>query len=435
MLEYLYRSSKTGRKKAEKILSSLYGRNRVEENINRYVRAVEEFRKLFPDREVELFSSPGRTEIAGNHTDHNGGAVLAASIDLDSVCAAAKNSSRIVTVFSEGFSDPFQVDLNDLDKRDAEEGTTGALIRGTASRFREIGYEIGGFEGFITSTVPIGSGLSSSASIEVLLGSVFNYLYNNGEMDPLEIARIGQYAENRYFGKPCGLMDQIACSVGGVVMIDFADSTLPLIERVHFSFRDYDYAMLIVDTGSGHSDLTDDYALVTEEMRSVAGAFGQKIMREVAFGDFRKNIGKLRLELSDRAILRAYHFLSENERVFAQRKALEKRDIGTFLDLVQQSGDSSAKWLQNSFSVKEPGEQGIALACAVSEDFFRGKQRGAFRVHGGGFAGTIQVFINRHYVAQYNAIMEEVFGEGSVTELQVRSAGAVRLKALFDSEE
>jgi galactokinase len=434
MLNFLDRKNEAEMKRAEKVLGTLYGVERINENIERYRHTVADFRKLFTGGEIDLFSSPGRTEILGNHTDHNGGLVLSASIDLDSICAAAKTSEQRIRVFSEGFSAPFQVDIDDLDKRDSEEGTTEALIRGIAAGFKERGYAVGGFNGFITSKVPIGSGLSSSASIEVLLATILSIFYNNGSIEPLEIARIGQYAENCYFNKPCGLMDQISCAVGGVVMIDFKDFARPVIKRIQFDFCDLEYVMLVVDTGPGHADLTDDYASVTEEMGSVAKLLGRAIMREVPFDDFRGNIMRLRSKLSDRAVLRAYHFLSENERVLAGKEALEKSDIDAFLDLVQRSGDSSAKWLQNSFSVNDSRTQGITVACALSEDFFKRRRRGAFRVHGGGFAGTIQVFIHRKDVKQYIQVMEEVFGKDSVTVLKIRPRGTVWVNSILESD-
>ena len=275
-----------------------------------------------------------------------------------------------------------------------------------------------------------GLGLSSSASIEVLIATVLNHLYNNGEIGALDIARSGQYAENRYFNKPCGLMDQLVSAVGGVVQIDFADLESPVVRRVDFDFSNTDYTVLVVQTGSGHADLTPDYTAVTREMRRVAASFGASVMRGVDISDLWREVGSLRKELPDRAILRAYHFIRENERVREQREALENGDMDRFLDLVIESGNSSQRWLQNSFSVRDPGSQGVTLALALTEEFFRHRKKGACRVHGGGFAGTIQVFAHKDDVCDYIDRIQSVFGEGSVTVLYIRPQGAVRIGSL-----
>jgi len=424
------------------LFTSLYGNGRVEANIERYRKALEAHRRLFslPKgsrrdgslRDGGFFSAPGRIEIGGNHTDHNGGLVLAASVGIDAVCRASKNDEGMIRIFSEGFSDVFSVSLDDLGKREEEEGTTAAIIRGIASRFKELGYAVGGWDGYITSDVPVGSGLSSSASIEVVVADVLNHLYNNSEIGPVEIARAGQYAENTYFNKPCGLMDQIASAVGGVVQIDFADAENPVVRRVDFSFRDSDYAVLVVQTGCCHADLTPDYAAVPEEMRQVAGELGHSVMRGVELEELLGQVKKLRSNVSDRAILRAYHFIRENERVTEQRAALENKDLDRFLDLVTESGNSSQRWLQNSFSVREPGSQGVTLALALTEDFFRKRRKGAYRVHGGGFAGTILVFAHKEDVGDYIKQMEKIFGEGAVRMLFIRPVGAVCLGDFFE---
>ena len=423
---------------AVELFISLYGKGRVEANIERYRKAREAHRRLFslkagsPLGDGEFFSAPGRIEIGGNHTDHNSGLVLAASVGIDTLCRASRNDEGMIRIFSEGFSDTFSVSLDELEKRDEEEGTTTAIIRGIASRFKELGYAIGGWNGYITSDVPVGSGLSSSASIEVVVADVLNHLYNNSEIGPVEIARAGQYAENTYFNKPCGLMDQITSAVGGVVQIDFADAGHPVVRRVDFSFRDSDYAVLVVQTGSCHADLTPDYAAVPDEMRQAAEELGHTVMREVELEELLGQVKRLRSNVSDRAILRAYHFIRENRRVSEQRAALENKDMDRFLDLVIESGNSSQRWLQNSFSVQEPGSQGITLALALTEDFFRQRRKGAYRVHGGGFAGTILVIARKEDVGEYIDTMEEVFGTGAVRTLHIRSLGAVRIGSLHE---
>lgn len=414
------------------LFSSLYGKRRVEANIERYRKALEAHRRLFSLKEGEFFSAPGRIEVGGNHTDHNSGLVLAASVGIDALCRASRNDEGMIRIFSEGFSDALSVSLDGLGKREEEEGTTAAIIRGIASRFKELGYAVGGWDGYITSDVPVGSGLSSSASIEVVVADVLNHLYNNSEIGPVEIAKAGQYAENTYFNKPCGLMDQVASAVGGVVQIDFADAENPVVRRVDFSFRDSDYAVLVVQTGSCHADLTPDYAAVPEEMRQVAGELGHLVMREVELEELLGQVKKLRSNVSDRAILRAYHFIRENERVTEERAALENKDLDRFLDLVTESGNSSQRWLQNSFSVREPGSQGVTLALALTEDFFRKRRKGAYRVHGGGFAGTILVFAHKEDVGDYIKQMEKIFGEGAVRMLFIRPIGAVCLGDLFE---
>ncbi len=424
------------RKKLERLFFSLYGIDEklIIESLSRYQKIVTHYRKLFPEGTIQLFSTPGRTEIGGNHTDHNGGRVLAASVHLDSICAASKTDNGKITIYSEGFSHPFNVTIQDLAPKRNEEGTTAALIRGIMARFMELGYEIGGYNAYISSNVGIGSGLSSSASIEVLLGTILNTFYNDGRIGGLKLAQIGQYAENIYFKKPCGLMDQVVCAFGGVVSIDFADFEDPIVKQVEFNFSDLDYCLLVVNTGSGHEDLTEDYKAVTDEMRMVAAAFGSNRCREISIDDLEKNMGRLRSQVSDRAILRAYHFLTENERVRREVEALEKGDFNTFLDIVSESGNSSSKWLQNSFSTKNPLKQGISLALAITESFLRGRKRGAYRVHGGGFAGTIQVFIHRDYIVEYIELMERVFGRGSVTELLIRPYGTIHLNMLLNDD-
>jgi len=418
--------------KIEGLFSVLYGNNPEEINrqISRYNRLIEQHHDIFSSKELELFSTPGRTELGGNHTDHNGGIVLAGAVQLDTIAAVSRTDNKRISVYSDGFAEPFIIYLDDRGPRQKEQGTTSALIRGTADRLRMSGYDAGGFNACIHSTVGIGSGLSSSASIEMLFNTIQNHLYNNGEVPVLEMAKIAQYSENEYFGKPCGLMDQIVCQTGSVVTIDFQDFSNPAVKKIPFDFSRFGYSVLVVDTGSNHANLTEDYAQVTRDMRDVARVFGRGVLRELDFTTMMQNIGDLRKKVSDRALLRAYHFYSENERVKRQIEALEKEDMGRFLELVMESGSSSARWLQNTFSTRMPDMQGLTLALAVSEHFFKGGVKGACRVHGGGFAGTIQVFLPEKKLAEYTRMIEGVIGRGSVTRLEIRSHGSIHVQSL-----
>jgi galactokinase len=384
---------------------------------------AEEYHRRFGEADLRMFSAPGRTEIGGNHTDHNHGIVLAAAIDLDSIAVAAPSSDQRITVHSEGYGAPFVVGLEDLSAVPAEQGTTAALIRGIAARFVQLGHAIGGFQACIAGDVPVGSGLSSSASIEVLLGTILNALFNESGIAAQEIAIIGQHAENVYFGKPCGLMDQIASAVGGIVKIDFAEPKSPRVEKVDFDFAAAGYNLLVIDTGGSHADLTEDYAAIPREMRRVAAQFGREVCREISEPELFSRIAELRAGAGDRAILRALHFLQENRRVDLQVEALQQKDIKGFLRLIEESGNSSFRWLQNCVSNRAVAEQGIPLALALAEGF-TGKGEGACRVHGGGFAGTILVFLPQARVDEFRAFMESVFGSGCVKILRVRSQGS-----------
>lgn len=409
------------------LFSKLYGKEaeKVGKQIVRYEQLVHNYHEHFPDGELRMFSTPGRTEIGGNHTDHNHGRVLAASIDLDSIGAIAGINDPWVTIYSEGYPNPFRVCLDDLSPQKEEQGTTSALIRGIAARLTELGYTIGGFNGTITSDVLVGSGLSSSASIEVLIGTIFNVLYNEGHITPEVIAKIGQYAENTYFGKPCGLMDQLTCAVGGIVSIDFEDPQKPVLQKVDFDFATQDFKLLVVDTGGNHADLTEDYASVPREMKSVARALGGNVLREIEFHTMIDRIHELRSRAGDRAVLRAMHFFDDNQRVLDQVEALKRGDFDRFLVLVNASGNSSFKWLQNCYSTKNPAGQGVSLALALTEDYLQRIGRGGCRVHGGGFAGTIQVFLHDDHLNEYVRLMDGVFGEGSVRVLTVRPVGSI----------
>ena len=414
------------------ILEKLYGKEEdvINRQIIRYNNLFEAFNRHFTNNNVYLFSTPGRTEISGNHTDHNLGQVIAASIDLDSLAIVAKNDSHIVTLYSEGYEQPFIIDLNQLSKIDEEEGTTNSLIKGIASRFVKLGYNIGGFSGVLSSDVLPGSGLSSSASIEVLIGNIFNSLFNNGDINNEEIAKIGQYAENIYFGKPCGLMDQMACAIGGIIAIDFKKPDNPKVEKIEFKFEEQGYKLLIVDTGGNHEDLTEDYSSIPKEMKSVAKILTKDVCREFDYQTFFDNISPLSTKVGDRAILRVFHFLQENERVVKQTNFLKKDDFQNFLKLVNNSGDSSFKWLQNIYSIKNPKEQSVTLALALTEKYIKDHDEGACRIHGGGFAGTIQVYLPNNIIHEYKKIICGIYGESSVKVLSIRNIGSVCLNDL-----
>ncbi|HIS05903.1 MAG TPA: galactokinase [Candidatus Fimenecus stercoravium] len=397
----------------------------VQEQRARYAALAETFASLYnADRDVRLFSAPGRTEVGGNHTDHNHGRVLAAGINLDAAAAAAKNDENIVRVKSAGY-DMDVVDLADLSVHEDERGHSPALVRGMCQGFLNHGYKIGGFDAATVSQVLSGSGLSSSAAYEVLVGVMLNALYNDGAADAVTIAKIAQYAENEYFGKPCGLMDQTACAVGSFVTIDFADPKNPAIEEVKFDFAACSHALCIVDTKGSHSDLTDEYAYIREEMESVAQCFGKTVLREVPEADFYAALPSLRKKVGDRAILRAMHFYADNARVLKEVAALRAGDFESFKQYIRESGFSSFMYNQNVFSVKKPQEQPVALALAVSQQVLEG--RGAWRVHGGGFAGTIQAFVPLDLLDAYKSAMESVFGAGTCYVLSIRPVGGVEI--------
>jgi galactokinase len=388
----------------------------------RYIGLLESFKNFSDSSDPVFFSSPGRTEIGGNHTDHNYGRVLAGAVNLDNVAIAAKNNSGNIRIESEGYQG-FTVDLSDLRPVIKEQHTSAALVRGIASRMKELGYNTGGFDAIIDGRVPKGSGLSSSASFEVLIGAILSYLYNDGKVDPVQNAIIGQYAENKYFGKPCGLMDQTACACGGLITIDFEDPSNPEVRKINFDFMSTGYVLVITDTGGSHDNLTHEYASVYNEMKGVAEFLGSRVQRQVTLERVVESIPLLRESTGDRAILRAFHFHGDNQRVVMQVEALENNDFKTFLDLVIESGHSSFMFNQNVYNVGNVHEQGVALALALSEMVLRGQ--GAWRVHGGGFAGTIQAFVPNSLIERYVSTMEHAFGKGSCHKLFIRQKGAV----------
>lgn len=416
----------------QNVFKKLYGNDQEElqHQSNRYIQLLENFNKKFSGEDIQFFSAPGRTEIGGNHTDHNAGIVLAGSVNLDSIAAATKTDNDVVTIYSDGFPDPFIVNVNDVKTSKVEEGTTTALIRGIIARFQQLNYSVNGFNAYITSNVLVGSGLSSSASIEVLIGNILNSFYNDGKISAETIAKIGQYAENVYFNKPCGLMDQMTCSVGGIISIDFEDAQKPLVRKVNFDFDNQNYSILVVDTGGSHADLTEDYASIPAEMKSVARILGARVGRDITQQGVYDNIKMLRQKAGDRAVLRILHFFADNQRVLEQVEALENNDFNNFLRLVKESGNSSNKWLQNSYSIKNPTEQSVNIALALTENYLRKIKSGACRVHGGGFAGTIQVFLPNEFIDNYIKLMQGIFGKFSVLVLNIRPYGSLNLNSL-----
>ena len=392
---------------------------------DRYANAVSAFKKAFEDKEPEaVFSAPGRTEVGGNHTDHQHGEVLAASINKDAIAMTAIRDDNKVNILAEGFG-MTNIEISDLELREDEKVSTPALIRGVLKGLKDNGYKLGGFDAYITSDVLIGAGLSSSAAFETLIGTIVSGLYNNMEIDPIAIAKIGQFAENTYFGKPCGLMDQMACSVGNLVHIDFEDPSNPVVDKVLFDFSKTDYVLCITDTKGSHADLTDEYAAVPSEMKKIASLLGHDVLRTITLDDIIGNIDMLRKEAGDRAVLRAIHFVNETCRAKAEAEALNNNDIDAFLKLVKQSGDSSFKYLQNVYSNKDVTVQNVSLALAISDSVLGSDE--ASRVHGGGFAGTIQAFVKKEHARMYQETMDKVFGKGSCEILSIRKYGGIKV--------
>jgi len=369
------------------------------------------------------FSAPGRTEIGGNHTDHQHGCVLAAAVNLEVTASVTFINENIIRVLSEGYP-PVEVSLNDLSVHDAERNTTASLVRGVAAAFVQRGCSLSGFEAKVSSTVLPGSGLSSSAAFEVLLGTILNELFFAKALSPAEIAIIGQWAENVYFGKPCGLMDQMASAVGGMVYIDFADPNHPLVEKLNFDFSSADHALCILDSGASHADLTDDYAAIPQELSRISRYFGQSVLRQVPEERFWAELPRLRDLAGDRAVLRAIHFYEENRRASQEAQALREGDFDRFLALVRQSGQSSWMYLQNVIPVGAVAHQEMGVALALCHRLLG--DRGAFRVHGGGFAGTVQAFVPTDLLSQFHAETEAVLGPGSCHVLSIRSEGGTR---------
>ncbi|MDX2196303.1 MAG: galactokinase family protein [Cytophagales bacterium] len=408
------------------IFQNLYGTQQVLPQRQRYLQLIHLFENMFAvQNKAAFYSTPGRTEIGGNHTDHNAGRVLAAAVSLDMVALAEPTNNGIIHIISEGY-DAIIININDLSKNDNEKFTSTSIIRGICSRFIQLGYKIGGFNAVLSGQVPKGSGLSSSAAFEVLIVSVLNDMYNSNEIDPVTAAKISQYAENEYFGKPCGLMDQTTCSVGGMVAIDFKDFNNPVVKKMQSNLTQSGYSLVIVNTGGNHADLNDDYIALEHEMKSVASYFDKNVLRHVTLEQLFANIKPIRAKHGDRAVLRALHFLQDDRRVAAQVVAVESNNLQEFFKLVIESGDSSWKYCQNCYSVKHPEEQGIPTALIIASHILAGD--GAWRVHGGGFAGTIQAFVPTARVDLFVQNMDQVFDKGCCYIVQIRNEGAVNVK-------
>lgn len=411
----------------DEVLKTLYGscEQTISRQKQRYAGAVDRFRECYPDcEEISVFSAPGRTEIGGNHTDHQHGCVLAAAVNLDIIAVVSFNNMGVIRLQSEGHS-PNNVNLSDLSIHENEKGDPSALIRGIVSKFCEMGVAVSGFDAYTTSDVLSGSGLSSSAAFEVLIGTIIDRHYNNGIAGAVQIAKIGQYAENEYFGKKSGLMDQMVSSVGGLVSIDFHDTRNPKIQSFPFDFENARYCLCVTDTKGSHADLTDDYVAIRTEMEGVAAQFGKAFLRDVNENDFYAAIPQLKEKCSDRAVLRAAHFFAENKRAVQEANALSDENMDYFLELVKQSGESSANLLQNLYSCSQPTEQALSVGIMLSKRILG--EKGAVRVHGGGFAGTIQAFVPTDKVNEYVSEMNRIFGNGSCYVLKIRPAGGIEI--------
>ncbi len=418
------RIEKLQQKDAQEKLARLYGQEAVKAQTERYAALLKKHEEIFGEKErVVLFSAPGRTEIGGNHTDHNNGRVLAASVNLDALCAVSPRDDMIVRMHSEGYA-PMEVNLEDLGVHEEDYGTTDSLIRGVAAGMKEAGYRIGGFDAAVTSTVAGGSGLSSSAALEVMLTGVLDGLYNRFDMPYTLRAQISQKAENQWFGKPSGLLDQMASAAGGLVTVDFRDTQHPEVEALQYDFAKKGYALVVVGTGGSHAGLTDHYAAIPKEMKEVAECFGQKTLRGITTGQLEERAGELRTKISDRAVMRAFHFVQENDRVPEQVAALKEDRIDDFLQLIIDSGRSSLMYLQNVFV--DNHDQSLSLALCLAETMLKGK--GAWRIHGGGFAGTTLNFVPLADVEQFVKVMNRTFGEGSCQVLNIRPEGAAMLE-------
>lgn len=412
-------------KEDERFLEIYADESVLEYQKNRYLKALETFKTIYGDEKVMVFSAPGRSEVMGNHTDHQQGKILAASVNLDAIAVVHPLKEREVKITSDGFKE-ICIRLDNLKCVNAEKGTTKALIKGVLKGFEYKNYKIGGFEAYVTSDVLIGAGLSSSAAFETLIGTILSFLFNKGEVSAKEIAIIGQFAENVFFGKPCGLMDQMACSVGNLVYVDFADPDDAKVEKMDFDLSAHGYSLCITDTKGSHADLTDEYAAIPREMKAVAGFFGRKVLLGITAQDILDNIVQLRAKFGDRAVLRSFHFINENERVVRGVKALQDGKINKFLEEVNASGNSSFKYLQNVYTSSDVTHQNVSLALEISE-MVLDTTKEACRVHGGGFAGTIQAFVKDSNVEKYQKTMDSIFGKGSCHVLKIRKYGGIQV--------
>lgn len=413
----------------KKMFEEMYGQGNVEENAKRYLHLAEGFKKNFGDVDFELFSSPGRTEIGGNHTDHNHGKVLAGSVNQDCICAARANGKNSIRIISETFHQDFTIDLNKLEPDDRTSGTA-PLIKGILAGFKDKGFAIGGFDAFTTSTVISAAGVSSSASFEMLICSILNYFFNENKMTVTNYAHAGRYAENNYWKKASGLLDQMACACGGVVTIDFKDCENPKVEKIDFSLDEIGCDLLIVNTGKGHANMSDEYSAVPVEMKKAAGFFGKEVLAEVPYEEFLAKIPQLREKLGDRCVMRAIHFYSENVRVEEEVAALKEKRYDDFLRTLCESGDSSWKWLQNCYCIETPQEQAICIALALTDLYRKSKgiKKSACRIHGGGFAGVIMVILPKEYREDYTKYIEEKLDSKCVYVMTIRKYGAIHME-------
>lgn len=386
----------------------------------RFKRLKSEFEGHFGKSPELLFSAPGRTEIGGNHTDHENGLVLCGSVDLDMTAYVSQNGGKTVRLYSEQF-EPVIIDLGDLSKKKSEIGRSESLVRGVAHCLKERGFDIFGFDGMMTSNIPAGMGLSSSAAFEILIGNIFNVLFCGGALSPVELAKIGQFAEKEYFGKPCGLMDQIGCSVGGCVFVDFENPNEPKLESFAPDFDSAGIVPCIIKTHAGHGDLTDEYAAITEELCEISAHFSSDRLRGVSKEDFYKSISVLRKNFGDRAVLRAMHIFDENKRVKEEFAAIKRKDFESFLSLANSSGLSSQTLLQNVHSEKNPKNQVATFTIALCKRLLG--QSGAVRIHGGGFGGTVQAFVPHSDFDLFRSEIDRVLGENSCRKISVRSVG------------
>ncbi|MGL5434771.1 MAG: galactokinase [Lachnospiraceae bacterium] len=416
--------------RAVQLMKELYGEAHAETNILRYQELIGKFGERFGDQDIYIFSSPGRTEISGNHTDHNHGKVLAASINLDCVGIAARNQSSQVHIISETYDQDFVIDLNQLEPSDKKAGTID-LVKGLLKGFVDSGYEIGGFDAYLTSNVINSAGVSSSAAFEMLICSILNEFYNEGRMSTVTYAHIGKYAENHYWDKGSGLLDQMACAVGGLIAIDFTEPQVPQVEKIAFDFPSMNHSLIIVQTGKGHADLSADYSSVPDEMKKVAGYFGKSVCAEITEEQVLEHLADVREYAGDRSVMRALHFFEENKRVEEEVKALKEGRFSDFLMNITASGNSSWKWLQNCYTNSNYQEQGISVALALTELFIAEKQKGACRIHGGGFAGVIMAILPNDVTDEYTTYMEKAMGAGSVYRMSIRPYGAVCVNNLI----
>ena len=409
--------------KIDDVLTRIYCTDQLSDIKNRYLSVLDEAYELYGDGDYHFISSPGRSEIGGNHTDHQHGHVLAASLNIDNLVVVKKNDTDFINYRDRAFNVK-RIDINDLELKKEEYNTSESLIKGIAYRIKELGYEIGGFDALCDSKVLVGSGISSSACFEVLICEIFNSLFNEDKINPVDRAIISQYAENVYFGKPSGLMDQMSISVGGFVAIDFKDPNKPVIENYDFSFADYGYELILVNTKGNHSDLSGEYAAITSEIKEVSRGLGVEYLADSNLSELLNNFARLRKDINnDRALLRAIHFYNEDNRAIKQKQAVDNKDIDSLLSLMNESARSSYEYLQNIYPANNPASQSLAIGLGLADTYLKGD--GVARVHGGGFEGTIQVVIRKENLSEFEDLMKSVFSDDCLLEVKVRPVGTL----------